>query len=113
MPEPTPIPGRWDDQIVNVAASLAFDQEDAAYHLRRLSEGAAPDSEVWVSRTVLENAGVVPVPDGQAIERAARALASRRRPLGYGLDTVLAARIAREAREDVLVVLAAALEQPE
>jgi hypothetical protein len=56
---------------------------------------------------------VVPVPDEQAIERAAMALASRRRPLGHGLDTVLAARIARQAREDVLVVLAAALEQPE
>jgi hypothetical protein len=51
-------------------------------------------------------------PDEQAIERAARALASRRRPLGHGLGAVLAARIAREAREDVLVVLAAALEQP-
>jgi hypothetical protein len=93
LPDPTPIRGRW-------------------------TLGVAEDGQTWMWRDCIPGSDirpveVVPVPDEQAIERAARALASRRRPLGYGLDAVLAARIARQAREDVLVVLAAALEQPE
>jgi hypothetical protein len=95
-----PSPRGWDDQIVKVAASLAFDQEDAAYHFRRLSEGAAPDSEAWVSRTVLENAEVVPVPDEQAIERGEH---EYDRAVARGEDHHKAFRRG----------LAAALEQPE
>jgi hypothetical protein len=103
MPDPTPIRGRWTLKGHDAGPAQWITGSTLVVGGRPLGAG--------------ERIEVVPVPDEQAIERAARAMYER----GYPEDVresweAYAARqpdIAGRFRESVRAVLAAALGQPE